>query len=401
MARMDRRNRTPGRSLHLTAPLFRFNLVRLRFSPERRRFGPWHPASITAARYFRASNTMARFNPFQEPWPRIIGIPLLALVLSFTFHTELPTALGFAITLGITALIWQGCYMIIGHYRQRFPGIERTGRRIMITVVALSAYIITVDITACTVLDALELEPSAYKTGEWRSNLIKCFGATLVVGTLYEAGYFFAMWKHQAIETEAIKSRQLRTELDMLKNQVSPHFLFNSLNTLVALIHEDADQAARFTKDLSHVYRYILQHKEKEVVDLGTELDFTQAYINLMKVRFAESLRINVDVAPEHRHLLIAPLTLQLLLENALKHNVASTAKPLQVDIHVEHGRTLVVRNSLHRKQGTVEGTGTGINNVKQRYAYLSEREVDVIETREHFLVALPLMQLAEHEARV
>lgn len=344
---------------------------------------------------------MARFNLFQEPWPRIIGIPLLAIVLSFLFHTEMPTVLGFTITLGITAVIWQGCYMIIGYFRQRYPGFERTGQRIMITVVALSTYIITVDIMACTILDAAGLEPSAYKTGEWRMNLIKCFGATLVVGTLYEAGYFFTMWKHQAIEAEALKSRQLRTELDMLKNQVSPHFLFNSLNTLVTLIHEDPMLAERFTKDLSHVYRYILQHKEKEVVDLGTELDFTQAYINLMKVRFAESLRISVNVAQEHRQLLIAPLTLQLLLENALKHNVASTAAPLQVDIHVENGRTLAVRNSLHRKQGTVEGTGTGLSNVRQRYAYLSERPVDVIETREHFLVALPLLQLAEHEARV
>jgi two-component system LytT family sensor kinase len=344
---------------------------------------------------------MARFQPFREPWPRLIGIPMLAGVLSFLFHTELPTVMRFGITLTITAIIWQGCYMIINHYRRRFPGIERTGRRILITAVALSAYIIAVDVSACTALDAAGLEPSAYTTGAWQLNLVKCFGATLVVGTLYEAGYFFRMWKHQAIETEAIKSRQLRTELDMLKNQVSPHFLFNSLNTLVALIHEDAHQAARFTKDLSHVYRYILQHKEKEVVDLGTELDFTQAYINLMKVRFADSLRIQVQVAPEHRQLVIAPLTLQLLLENALKHNVASAAHPLQVDIHVESGRTLVVRNSLQRRQGVVEGTGTGLSNVKQRYTYLSDRPVDVIETREHFLVALPLLQLAEHEARV
>jgi LytS/YehU family sensor histidine kinase len=189
--------------------------------------------------------------------------------------------------------------------------------------------------------------------------------------------------------------------LDVLRNQVSPHFLFNTLNTLVTLIHEDAHQAVRFTKDLSHVYRYILQHKDKEVVDLGTELDFTRAYIELMKVRFADSLRIRVDVAPEHRHLLIAPLTLQLLLENALKHNVASTARPLQVDVLLEDGRTLVVRNSLHRKQGMVEGTGTGLSNVRQRYVHLSERPVDVIETREYFLVAVPLLRFAEHEADV
>jgi hypothetical protein len=344
---------------------------------------------------------MARFSPFREPWPRIIGIPLVALVL-MVIPDHVPfTVRNYGITLLITGLIWQGCYIIINHFRWRFPGFERTAMRILLTVVTMCVYILAIDMLTCTVLDAAGVQENAYTNGQWRVNLIKCFGTTAMIATLYEAGYFFAMWKHQAIEAEALKSRQLRTELDMLKNQVSPHFLFNSLNTLVALIHEDPALAERFTKDLSHVYRYILQHKEKEVVDLGTELDFTQAYINLMKVRFAESLRINVDVAPEHRQLLIAPLTLQLLLENALKHNVASVASPLQVDIHVENGRTLVVRNSLHRKQGTVEGTGTGINNVKQRYAFLSEREVDVIETREHFLVALPLMELAEHQARV
>ncbi|MBL7946744.1 MAG: histidine kinase [Flavobacteriales bacterium] len=344
---------------------------------------------------------MPRFSPFREPWPRIIGIPLVALLLTLLFHDEPFAWSTYGIGLIITALIWQGSFWIISGYRIQYPGFQHTTRRIVLTVLSMSIYIVAIDFLACTALDALGLQENAYTSGQWRGNLIKSFGITAIIGTIYEAGYFFTMWKHQAIEAEALKSRQLRTELDMLKNQVSPHFLFNSLNTLVTLIHEDPKLAERFTKDLSHVYRYILQHKEKEVVDLGTELDFTQAYINLMKVRFADSLRISVNVAQEHRQLLIAPLTLQLLLENALKHNVASTAAPLQVDIHVENGRTLAVRNSLHRKQGTVEGTGTGLSNVRQRYAYLSERPVDVIETREHFLVALPLLQLAEHEARV
>jgi LytS/YehU family sensor histidine kinase len=247
------------------------------------------------------------------------------------------------------------------------------------------------------VLDAAGIQDNAYTTGQWRVNLIKCFSATALIATLYEAGYFFGMWKRQAIEAEALKSRQLRAELDTLRNQVSPHFLFNSLNTLVALIPEEPAQAVTFTKALSQVYRYILQHKEKEVVDLGTELDFTEAYIHLMKVRFEDALRITVEVSPDHRRLLVAPLSLQLLVENALKHNVASVAHPLHVDIHVENGRTLVVRNNLRRRQGSVEGTGTGLSNVKQRYAILSDRPVDVIETRDHFLVALPLLELSEH----
>ena len=341
------------------------------------------------------------FHLLREPWPRLIGIPLVALALGLLFHEEPLTWGNYGVMVLITGLIWQGCFTIISAYRRRFPGFERTALRITLTVITMSVYIVAVDLLTCTALDALGIQENSYLNGEWKLNLIKCFGTTALIGTLYEAGYFFAMWKRQAIEAEALKSRQLRAELDVLRNQVSPHFLFNSLNTLVALIHEDADQAARFTKDLSHVYRYILQHKDKEVVDLGTELDFTRAYIDLMKVRFADSLRIHLEVAPEHRQLLVAPLTLQLLLENALKHNVASQARPLQVDILVEDGRTLVVRNSLHRKQGVVEGTGTGLSNVRQRYAYLSERPVDVIETREHFLVALPLLRFAEHEARV
>lgn len=341
---------------------------------------------------------MPRFHPFREPWPRIIGIPLVAAVLTILFHGGKPTATDFTISLLVTGIIWQGCYTIILGFRRRLPSMEQTTQRLLLSVGVMSAYIVAVDFTSCLVLDGLGVQANSYFNGQWGANLVKCFGTTLVIGTLYEAGHFFRMWKRQAVETEALKSRQLRAELDILRNQVSPHFLFNSLNTLVALIPEDPEQAVRFTKALSHVYRYILQHKDKELVDLGTELDFTEAYIHLMKVRFEDALRIEVHVDPGHRSLHIAPLTLQLLLENALKHNAASSAHPLHVDIHVEQGRTLVVRNNLRRRQGAVEGTGTGLSNVKQRYAILSDRPVDVIETREHFLVALPLLELGEHE---
>lgn len=332
----------------------------------------------------------------REPWPRIIGIPLVALALSSVFHSDKPGALGYIITLVITGVIWQGSFMIINWFRLHYPGLEHTTRRILLTALATSAYVILIDFVSCSALDALGLKESAYTNGQWPGNLLKCFGATALIGTLYEAGYFFSRWKRQAIETEAIKSQQLRSELSVLKNQISPHFLFNSLNTLVTLIHEDPAQAARFTQKLSDVYRYILQHKDKEVIDLGTELEFTEAYNFLLKMRFEQSIDIRLDIDAKYRSLLIAPLTLQMLVENAVKHNIASIASPLRVDIYVENGRSLIVRNTLRRKQ-TVEGsTGTGLSNIKQRYGFLSDRRVDVIETREHFLVALPLMELAE-----
>lgn len=338
---------------------------------------------------------------FSEPWPRIIGIPILGTLMSFLHNEEPLHPLYWMKAIIITFLFWQSDYLIIQRLRLIWPGVKETGRRISVGVVTICLFNTALDFIIYNVLLATGLDEKS----EWASDMWLNVGRnlipTLVVGTLYESGYLFYKWRAQAIEIEALKTRQLRTELDVLKNQVSPHFLFNSLNTLVALIPEDPIQAVKFTKALSHVYRYILQHKEKEVVDLGTELDFTEAYIHLMKVRFEESLHIRVDVDRSHRGLLVAPLTLQLLLENALKHNVASMAHPLQVDIHVENGRTLVVRNNLNRRQCTVEGTGTGLANVKQRYAILSDRPVDVIETREHFLVALPLMELAAQVSRV
>ncbi len=351
---------------------------------------------------------MPRPDLLREPWPRIIGIPLVALALATLFQEGPPTWTDYMITVLITGIIWQGCFSIINAFRRRFPGFERTAERITLTVISMSVFIVSVDMLTCFALDALGIRENSYLNGQWRLNLIKCFGTTGLIGTLYEAGYFFTMWKRQAIEAEALKSRQLRAELDVLRNQVSPHFLFNSLNTLVALIPEDPAQAVRFTKALGHVYRYILQHKDKEVVDLGTELDFTEAYIHLMKVRFEDSLRIRVQVDAAHRYLQVAPLTLQLLLENALKHNVASLGHPLVVDIHVEAandgrrgGSTLVVRNNLNRRQGTVDGTRTGLTNVRQRYAILSDRPVDVIETRDHFMVAVPLLEPARTNAAV
>lgn len=337
----------------------------------------------------------------REPWPRIIGIPIVGAVLTFFYRGPDLGLMEFALSIVITGIVWQGCYFIIMGFRRRWPGVVSTPRRITVTIGALCVYVVAIDFTICSTLAELGVQPNSYLTGHWVGNLVKSFSATFLIGSIYEAGYFFMQWKQQAIETEAMKSQHLRSELSVLKNQISPHFLFNSLNTLVTLIHEDAEQAARFTQKLSDVYRYILQHKDKEVVDLRTELEFTEAYNYLMKMRFEQSIDIRLNVDEGSRSLLIAPLTLQMLVENAVKHNVASIASPLRVDIYVENGRSLIVRNNLRRKQ-TVEGsTGTGLANIKQRYAYLSDRQVDVIETREHFLVALPLLEMAAHPETV
>ena len=332
----------------------------------------------------------------KEPWPRIIGIPLVSyLILVISHPADEVTWFNYGITLLYTGVMWNGDYFIIISFRKTWSALSDTHKRIISTAIVVCAYNLLADYVLCTVLGYFNVEGFGnYFDDEFTGNISKNLVTTFIVGTLYETGYFFNKWKKQTIEIEKVKSQQLKAELRVLKNQVSPHFLFNSLNTLVTLIHENQDQAARFTEKLSQVYRYILQHKEKEIIKLKTEMHFITAYNYLLEMRFEKSLIINIDIASDDMEKYIAPLSIQMLVENAVKHNIISSARPLIIDIYTENGSSVIVRNNLQRKTQGVASLKTGLENISKRYKYLSHKEVDIIETREHFLVALPLIEL-------
>ncbi len=335
----------------------------------------------------------------KEPWPRIIGIPTVSLLLSFLFNNGEFLIIDFLFTLLFTAVFWQGDYMLICFFRKRYPALSSTHQRVFLSAICIVLFNVTADFLLCEGFTLI-----GWKDMDFDNNftmvLTRNLGTTAIITTLYEAGYFFRQWREQQLETEQLKSQALRTELSVLKNHISPHFLFNSLNTLVSLIHENPKQASHFTEKLSEVYRYILQYKDKEIVELRTELKATEAYVYLMQIRFEESLRVNFSIDQSLLAHSVAPLTLQMLVENAVKHNIVSSSKPLSVDIYVENGKSLIVRNTLQRKRQDQNSLKSGLDNIRQRYSHLSDREVDIIETREHFLVALPLLQIEKsHEA--
>jgi len=303
----------------------------------------------------------------------------------------------YLITITFTAVLWNGDYFIITTFRKSFPSLSDTVKRLVTTVLVVCGYNLFADYVLCSIFASLGLEGFGdYFGDEFGLNLSKNFITTIIIGTMYEAGYFFDRWKKQTIEIEQVKTQQLKSELNVLKNQISPHFLFNSLNTLVTLIHENQDQAANFTEKLSHVYRYILQYKDKEIIKLKTEMDFIEAYNYLLAMRFEQSLKINIRIEKQDLEKYVAPLTVQMLVENAVKHNIVSLSSPLTIDIYVEKGTSLIVRNNLQRKTDGVKSLKTGLENIRQRYKYLSNKEVDVIETREHFMVALPLIEVSQ-----
>jgi len=220
---------------------------------------------------------------------------------------------------------------------------------------------------------------------------------TFVVSTFLTARSFFLCWRQLSINEEKIKREAITSRYESLKNQVNPHFLFNSLNVLTTLVYKDQDLAAKFIKQLANVYRYVLDMKDKELVDIGTEIEFLRSYAFMQQIRHGDGLKIRIDV-PSDTHLQVVPLSIQMLMENAIKHNVISKDEQLNIDISMDDSDYLIVSNNLQRKPSgkKVDHTGIGLENIKARYEFLTDRPLIVEENTKEFSVKIPILKLEE-----
>lgn len=215
---------------------------------------------------------------------------------------------------------------------------------------------------------------------------------TLIISMFMTGRAFLINWRQAAVDAEASKRASINAQYESLKNQVNPHFLFNSLNALTNLVYQDQDKAVKFIKELSDVYRYVLDTREKEVVPLEGELKFLQAYLYLQQIRFGEKLKI--DLRLTDGNYMVAPLALQMLVENAIKHNEISEEHPLTIEVY-KHDKFIVVENTLQRKSVLPgESPGLGLENIRKRYEFLSNDKVEVNEHNGKFSVALPIIEL-------
>lgn len=215
---------------------------------------------------------------------------------------------------------------------------------------------------------------------------------TLIITLFMTGRMFFANWRQAAVDAERLKKESVEAQYNNLKNQVNPHFLFNSLNALTNLVYQDQDKAVKFIKQLSDVYRYVLDSRDKEVVSLEEELKFLTAYSFLQQIRFGGKLKIEVDLVDVKS--LVAPLALQMLVENAIKHNEISEEHPLAIKIF-RKDKSLIVENTLQRKSVLPdESSGLGLENIKKRYEFLGTRKVEVREAEGKFIVSVPMIEL-------
>ena len=214
---------------------------------------------------------------------------------------------------------------------------------------------------------------------------------TIVVTVFFHAVYFYRSLQDKKVKEQKIIAGTASAKFDALKNQLDPHFLFNSLNVLTSLIEEDPDQAQKFTTSLSKVYRYVLEQKNKDLVSVDEELQFAKTYVRLLKMRFEDSIVFDIPEASGNSEAKIVPLSLQLLLENAVKHNVVTSSKPLHIKVFEKDGM-LMITNNLQEKQVVKKSSGVGLRNIQQRYNILTDRQVNITKTSKDFTVELPML---------
>ncbi|HEV7351204.1 sensor histidine kinase [Telluribacter sp.] len=221
--------------------------------------------------------------------------------------------------------------------------------------------------------------------------LLSAIIAVAILTAIYEGIHNFEYWRHSRRKADQLSKAQLQVQLDSLRQQVNPHFLFNSLNSLISLIDEDPRQAGVFAEELSTVYRYLLRSNENPLVPLTNELEFVQSYYNLLKTRHGDSLTLVTLIPPSAEARQIPPLTLQLLIENAVKHNIILPDQPLTI-VLTANEQKLMVSNNLQRKSGQVLSNGVGLNNILSKYQILGQPVPTFEEDGQEFRVTLPLV---------
>ncbi len=218
---------------------------------------------------------------------------------------------------------------------------------------------------------------------------------TIIISSIVTAREFFVAWRQSAVNEEKIKKELAVTKYEALKNQVNPHFLFNSLNVLTSLVYKDADLSAKFIKKLSEVYRYVLEVKDVQLVELEQEIEFLKSYIFLLKMRHRDGLDVKINIA-DRKGVKVVPLALQMLVENAVKHNAVSIEEPLTIDVNKEN-EYMIVRNNLLLKPVIPNSTSEiGLSNIVARYAFLTDQEVVINKGPSAFEVKLPILSLEE-----
>ncbi|WP_299674725.1 sensor histidine kinase [uncultured Tenacibaculum sp.] len=338
---------------------------------------------------------------FNDFWFSVIGIIVISFVTSFLFNDmsmDNPFIILFirwSSSLFFTIIDWFVIRAILIFLRRKFPDFKDDFKRITILFIAIVTVIFAADFFGnyfltyfFSLFDITSRHTMSFKV------LLAITIIVVMDMAIYEAIYYYVRLKKSIREEEQTKQVMIQAQLDTLTNQAKPHFLFNSLNTLRDIIDvEDKEDAKVFVDKLSDVYRFILESGNSNLLQLHEELKFVKSYIHIQKERFGDNLVIDWDISEDKLSTMIIPMSLQLLIENAIKHNVVSKAKPLIVSVKTE-GNQLIVSNKIQKKSTQLPSTKIGLKNITRRYSLVSDKAIEINNDGEFFTVILPLLKI-------
>jgi sensor histidine kinase YesM len=340
---------------------------------------------------------MNRIIPFNDTKFRIFGPIVLFLIGNLFFrlnwYFELFTAdillSNFA---GLTAgyICWESTRFVIRFLQKQYPGYANTRHRFVWLLIAFPFFVYY-----AVNVRGLIRAPLGFVGALSLTQYIYTIGIQIFYNCVYiiinEGIYVLREWQKSHAAKEALQKASLQTQLDSLKNQINPHFLFNSLNALTALIAESPAKAETFVDEISSVYRYLLRNNEQELATIGEESNFIDSYFHLLKTRYGDGIQVRMEGLSEHAAYQLPPLTLQVLVENAVKHNAILPNSPLLIIISIENNQ-LTVQNNIQRKTAKVASNKAGLANIAAKYRLLDQGSIDIIDDNKYFTVRLPLI---------
>lgn len=333
-----------------------------------------------------------------EIWSYIISMPFIAFAMNQVFYGDRQFhdwriwVFSFTLICTIGLATWYTHVQYDNYVRRKFPGLKQTGMRILWFMIANMLLMTPAVLLAFWLYDYFHVLGYQMKTNDLKIGYVIGLCVSLLFMTLWEVVYVLSKYKETLSEKELIEQLSMEQEFENLKNQINPHFLFNCFNTLSSLIQEDKVEAENFLNELSKVYRYLLKSNEDGVSTVEKELKFIQSYYRLLKTRYGSGLQLTTDIDKRYYSYLLPSLSLQLLVENAVKHNIVSRMQPLVVEIFTAAGNKLVVNNNLQRKQLSKISTRIGLNNIRSKYKLMKQDGFQIVEGENNFMVVLPLV---------
>lgn len=297
------------------------------------------------------------------------------------------------LTLAIILLAYISCGMVATVLTNRYPKYSQTFKRISIGLVAYVAIMVAAISVIFWGYDYLDFLGYQLNMNQYGWCLMIGIVLNLLATSLNEGAAFFDKWRKMVDEAENLKKENLQSQLEGLKGQVNPHFLFNSLNSLSSLISEDPEKAEKFLDEMSKVYRYLLRTNEEGLTTLESEMQFIQSYFHMLKTRYGDGLDMETRIDERYLNYQLPPLTLQMLVENAVKHNMIMKNSPLKILIMTTNSGRLIVSNNLQRKDRMVSSNKVGLTNIVNKYRLMKKEEISVRDDGKEFAVVVPLIQ--------